>query len=319
MRVLLAYDGSAGAETARALTAHLGVPAGSEIRVCAVIGSRSEVRDAADAPIVHSHVDEPTQPAVQHAELQLEAVAGTLRTTVSTVSWRILHGHPASALVAEARDWDADLVVVGNRGLGRLQSIVLGSVSAEIVDHAPCPVLVARRPVAHRILVGVDGSTSAHRAVATLCAWPMLRGIPCGVLGVVEPIPTWPMGLGGPLGPVVAEEATGADDDSARLVAAAVDDAVLTLRRAGFPTEGEVRHGDPAEQLIGCAAQHGCDLLVVGTRGLGMIGRLLLGSVARKVLLHSTVSVLVVRAVKDRVRSTEQVRSTEKVGRLATV
>jgi nucleotide-binding universal stress UspA family protein len=49
---------------------------------------------------------------------------------------------PASALVAEARDVDADLLVVGSRGLGGLREFLLGSVSHACCQHAHCPVLV---------------------------------------------------------------------------------------------------------------------------------------------------------------------------------
>ena len=50
----------------------------------------------------------------------------------------LLRGRPASLIVQEARDFAADLIVVGHRGHGTIETMVLGSVSAEVVDHAPC-------------------------------------------------------------------------------------------------------------------------------------------------------------------------------------
>ena len=54
------------------------------------------------------------------------------------------HGDPADALVQQAEEDKADLIVVGTRGLNFAQRTVLGSVSTKVVHHAPCDVLVVR-------------------------------------------------------------------------------------------------------------------------------------------------------------------------------
>jgi len=51
-------------------------------------------------------------------------------------------GHPADVLVDEAKETGADMIVVGNRGLNAAKRLVLGSVSTNVVNHAPCDVLV---------------------------------------------------------------------------------------------------------------------------------------------------------------------------------
>jgi nucleotide-binding universal stress UspA family protein len=62
----------------------------------------------------------------RHASLQVEALAP--------------QGHPADALLAQGAD--AELIVVGRRGLGGFKSLLLGSVSQQVVHHATCPVVV---------------------------------------------------------------------------------------------------------------------------------------------------------------------------------
>jgi nucleotide-binding universal stress UspA family protein len=53
-------------------------------------------------------------------------------------------GHPAEEIVAAAKAWSADLIVIGSHGRGALSRVLLGSVAEAVMRHAPCPVLVAR-------------------------------------------------------------------------------------------------------------------------------------------------------------------------------
>ena len=56
------------------------------------------------------------------------------------------------------------------------------------------------------------------------------------------------------------------------------------LESAGIPFDAHVRHGNPAEVITGFSGEYHCDLIVMGTRGMGTIKNLLLGSVASKVV-----------------------------------
>jgi nucleotide-binding universal stress UspA family protein len=53
-------------------------------------------------------------------------------------------GKPASKIIEVANTWPADLVVMGSHGRGKIKGLLLGSVSQEVLHHAPCPVLVVR-------------------------------------------------------------------------------------------------------------------------------------------------------------------------------
>jgi universal stress protein A len=65
-----------------------------------------------------------------------------------------MFGDPADEIIAAAARMDADMIVMGSRGMGRLGSAILGSVASAVLRSAPCPVLVVREPedeVAHSV------------------------------------------------------------------------------------------------------------------------------------------------------------------------
>ena len=67
------------------------------------------------------------------------------------------------------------------------------------------------------------------------------------------------------------------------------------LSGIGIPATAHVRTGDVAHEILHAARDHGADLVITGSRGLGALDRLLLGSVARSVLTHFGGSVLIMR------------------------
>jgi nucleotide-binding universal stress UspA family protein len=76
----------------------------------------------------------------QQAQALVEAVAR--EAGVTEADRTITPGDAADRLIQEARDRDADLIVVGSRGHGAMKSALLGSVSAAVVRHAHCPVVI---------------------------------------------------------------------------------------------------------------------------------------------------------------------------------
>ncbi len=291
MRILLATDGSPAAELARSVVASTGWPSGSMIRIATVVHAPRPVLEAyavADA-------------AFEARTLVAAREAMAERGEVEVV---LLQGRPASAIVEEARAFDADLIVVGSRGHGPWQSLLVGSVSAEVVDHAPCPVLVVRGPVLEPIVFATDGSDDARRAEAMLGRWPHAAGTKVTVVTAVRierPIDTGlPIVLGDE---VQASWRLGAEEarQECREIAAA---GAARLRDAGLDATGVSRPGDPAGLIVETARALGAGLIVVGSRGHGGVTRLLLGSVARNVLLHAPCSVLVVRPTARRIERT---------------
>jgi nucleotide-binding universal stress UspA family protein len=290
MRVLLALDGSATANAARQAVASLAWPSGSVVHVLGVIdwdlasgtlsGDRASGTRAGDSRAI---------------ERVVEAASASLQKDDLASDATVVCGRPASVIVERARELRADLVVVGSRGRGPFASLLLGSVSAEVVDHAPCPVLVIRAPLDGPALVAVDGSSSADAAVTYLVANRAFTDRPIEVVSVTRPLgyeSAWDVaGLS-----VAALEAL---DERRKLERCELERVAARsasrLRAAGYQVRWSLAEGHAPKQIIETAAGLGCGLIVMGSRGMTGLKRIVLGSVARAVLLHSTASVLIVR------------------------
>lgn len=205
---------------------------------------------------------------------------------------------PVEGILARARRVGARVIVVGSRGHGVLGRFVLGSVSRDVVRRAGCPVLVVRgRPRAvRRLLVGLDGSANARRAVDLVARFPAPRGGRVTLLSVLEPVRLPAIGLlpvavrGGLRGQAAAAAA-----ERRRAARREVDAAARRLARAGWRARAVVAEGVPLEALLAGVRATRADVLVLGARGAGRIERLLLGSVAEGALGRSPVSVLIVK------------------------
>ena len=211
----------------------------------------------------------------------------------------VLHGRPASRIVEAAEDFAAELIVVGSRGHGTIASMILGSVSAEVADHAHCPVLVARSTGLTRVILGVDGSGFARTAESVVEAWPIFKNAAIEATSVAQVALPWTAGLAiGFYEPPGAEMADIKEPIVAEMRGFA-DQATGRLKGAGLRASSHVVTGSPAAALIQAAEEHQADLIVVGTHGSTGLTRAIVGSVARNVMLHAKCSVLFVREIKS--------------------
>lgn len=301
MRVLLATDGSKGAAVAAELVGNIRWPSGTSIEVVRVVGEGGRDLVVGPWPVA------PVPPDLEAIEIQdalaaLVAVAEPLRKLGLRTDHAVLRGRPADALLDLIHRHRPDLVVVGTRGDSELTQALVGSVSAELIDRSPVPVLVARRPTLERVVVAVDGSDIASEAVATVRRWPFLAATTILTLSVAQtPVTWWPDEL-----TAGTADARGHDRDAAADVLLEHDtiaaEAAVLLRGAGFEAHPEVRSGSPAPTIVAFAKEWDADLVIMGSHGRTGVARLLLGSVARNVLHHAGCSVLVVRRHPDPVR-----------------
>lgn len=304
MRLMLAYDGSACADAARDLLTTLPLPLASAITLVTALERGPQLFGAPEFAVVPHDADEAEEMLLRDLQEMLHQAAEPLRAADRRIDTVVVRGRPASAVVDEARASLPDLLVCGSRGHGPLASVLMGSVSAEIVDHAPCPVLVARHRAVDRMVVGVDGSGPASRALAALGRWPIFRQLPAQLVTVAQPVSSWAETMGSSFYPAWVDTHE-EREDRRKHMRDILDRARDGLADVGISASTELREGDPADQLIRAANESDADLIVVGSRGLSTIPRLVLGSVARKVLLHAPQSVLIVRDAVERVREPE--------------
>lgn len=133
------------------------------------------------------------------------------------------------------------------------------------------------------IVCAVDGSESAADALQFAIELCKDTGAALTAVAVrVHP----PAGRSGSIPVVPIEEHAGT-----RKI---VDDAVATIAASGVEAHGVVADGDPAEEITAAAQAHGADMIVVGSRGLGAVAGVLMGSVSRALVKRSPMPVTVV-------------------------
>jgi nucleotide-binding universal stress UspA family protein len=83
-----------------------------------------------------------------HFQQLVDGIAERLRSHGLTAETAIRDGRPGKVIVSEAKEWGADLIVMGSHGYGRLARALMGSVAQYVVDHAPCSVEIVhdKRP-----------------------------------------------------------------------------------------------------------------------------------------------------------------------------
>lgn len=290
MKAIIGTDGSPCAQVAVDLTAALPWPDGSMLRVVAALDPLSFYGPFVGFAPAVGDVEEGIESALE--ETVAEA-ARQLSGEGRTVDEKVAVGRPSTLLRDEAKAFGADLIIVGSRGHSPIATMLLGSVSAEVIDHAPCPVLVTRGTRIDRIVLAHDGSDNAFAAERILRSWPIFRHARVDVVSVADSPEAWDVMMSAEVG-FPPERRGAVQEESRQQHEEIAEGASRRLTGEGHPAESVVPFGDPAHLITTVAAQHGVDLIVMGTRGNTGLKRLILGSVARNVVTHARCSVLVV-------------------------
>lgn len=292
MRILLALDGSPSSVHARDLVAALPWPAGTAITLLTVY--RVPAAWFTDTAMAGAWLTDAEEALRGQAAETLVELAAPLEGRGWAIDRRVVLGRPAEEIQSTADELDVDLIAIGSRGHGRIQSMLLGSVSAEIADTARQSVLVARGAQVSRLLVATDGSDCARAIPDVLAGWQAMRGVPAVALSVA-PVDSPAFELMVSLYTLGDEPVQRQREQLLTQHREYADAMARRLSEIGIPAVAEARGGDAANEIVKAAAKRQADLIVTGSRSLHGMDRLLLGSVARNVLQHAHASVLIVR------------------------
>jgi nucleotide-binding universal stress UspA family protein len=151
MKILLAIDDSKFSEAAtQALIAHRRLQ-NLEVRVFHALEEPTVVVGAEMAECVSSWE------SMEEAKALVAKIADALRSAGANVTTAVEQGDPSSAIIDNAEEWGADLIVLGSHGRKGLERFLLGSVSESVLRHAQCSVEIVRLSPELSTLKAVDG------------------------------------------------------------------------------------------------------------------------------------------------------------------
>lgn len=293
MKILCAVDGSRYSRWALEALQRLNFAPGSTLFLLHAVDA-GKLRPSAEADAT---TKEALRQGLRLAEAggrkllaRAEAVASS---QWSSVSAGIVRGDPAHAIVRTAASRKCDVIVVGSRGLTEFRPFLLGSVSRRVVMEAPCSVLVVKKRITSlgRIVIGVDGSRGADKAVEFLLRLPLPKEARITALSVIPPLPIETSSESETPAAVLKQVRSVLEREAQKVAKQAAE----RIRNAGFDATAKVSHGHVGYSIIELARSIKADLAVVGARGLNGTTRYLMGSVSDAVVKYAPCSVLVVR------------------------
>ena len=315
--ILVPLDGSSFAEQAVPLAARIAERAGSKLRLALV-------HELPPAPIdpVGAKLFTSIELATRKSERSyLRAIQVRLREDGMRLSSAVtLRGSPGPALAQYVREMSLDLVVMSTHGRGGVRRAWLGSVADYLIRNLEVPVLLVRpresapasaRPAASgQILVPLDGSRLAEQALGPAMSLARAWDAELALLQVVRPIllsadPSLPLPLPSAFDEEIATMwRTQAQDY--------LDDIVEKLHEQGIRASGVASLGwYAADSILEAARPERVAAIAIATHGRGGLRRLVLGSVADKVVRGADVPVLVYRPAD---RGAAQKRLTQRTG-----
>ncbi|RMH04759.1 MAG: universal stress protein [Nitrospirae bacterium] len=287
MRILIAIDGSPQSTYA--------VQAVGHFRSCEeVILVHALALPDLDHPMITPELrdrvlSEVRDELTKKGEAWLDQAMGLLPQDIGPIHRIHEIGHPSEVILETAQAGHADLVVLGARGLGPVQELLLGSVSHRVLLHAPCSTWVIRTPLQtlQHVLIPVEGEEDASRIFGVLTKLPF-RTRPKVTVMTVWPQPQLPW-------PITFQQSRLLEERALEHAQNMIDTLARRLQDHHFTTATVVGLGDPAFAILEQARASKPDLLLVGSHGRKGLTRFLLGSVSHTLVHHAPCPVLVVR------------------------
>ena len=299
MRVLIAVDGSASSFAAVSQIAQQ------------LKGDQDEIALYCTPPAMHLKSGSTSQDVLVRARQALaDAIFDEARKHLPAELQTGLHTivgsqDPRHGILVAAEHWPAHLVVVGARGLGKLERLLLGSVSRAVVHAAKVPVWVARAqgagaPSGLRVLLACENPELGRQSAEWLnrLTWP--PGATGHTLTVVSSmfaghVPDWlEQRARSPDVEAMVQAWSREHDDEIRTNVARMQDFTLSLPAPFRKAQPIVAEGEPATEILAAIAREKIDLVVVGAQRKRSVANAILGSTSEAVLNHAGCSVLVV-------------------------
>jgi len=304
MRVLIAVDGSDGSLAAAREVGELLSATDDSLALYCSPPAAPRFAGRANPEVLARAQQAITDAIFEEARKQFPA---GLQATAHTISGTRDARH---GIVEAAEEWGAELIVVGARGLGAIERLLLGSVSRAVVHTSKVPVWVARphERVAgsgRRVLLACENAEQGAQSAEVLRKFTWPAGSCCRTLAVVPSlfagqVPEW-----------LEKQARSPDVEEmvqawAREHDAEIEgmqqqmDAFLERLPTGLSDcKAIVQEGEPTSVILAKIKEEQVDLTVVGAHHKNWLTTTLLGSTSEAVLNHSATSVLVVPHIEE--------------------
>ena len=300
MKILLATDDSEDSEQAARVAIELADATKSELHVIYVGRAPQFLENLENGPQGREYnrtVQEELE--IESAEMlrkliwQVQLAGGT----VSGTHLRI--GGAAEEIVARAEELRVGLIVMGSKGRGAMRRLLMGSVSTSVVRHAHCSVLVVRdgqgeEEQAHPgggILLAFDGSKTSSEAALVATEIAIATDTQLHLAYVLQPDRYKPY-PGLEMWEGWEENLERAKRDSRSWIEGQAE----RMRGEGMrAVQAHLLLGRPDAEIVSLAEELDAGLVVLGSRGHGVIRRALLGSVSDSVVRHAHCPVLLAR------------------------
>jgi nucleotide-binding universal stress UspA family protein len=280
-KILVAIDGSDSSMHALQESLSLAFKEGSRITVVSVSPQFQGDLNLVGVGNIPAALKNPFEMALSKAK----EMAKSSRVSITTISEE---GEPYERILDVAEAENCDLIAMGTKGISGLEKVLVGSVAAAVIGHSHRDVLVipAKSQIGwQKILVTTDGSKYSKAAVERAINYAKAYGSELTAVAVVDA----PAELSG--------VAPGAVEDMIRKAKRYVEEVKSQADSAGLKTETFVLEGEEAyRKITDFAAGHNINIIVMGSHGRRGLSKLLVGSVAEKIIGYAHCPVLIAKA-----------------------
>lgn len=204
---------------------------------------------------------------------------------------------PHEVISGYARDHAVDLIVMATHGRSGLLNVLIGSVTEKVIQSAPCPVFVVKKPKHadlrklqfNRILVPTDFSDSSKKAMEHALELARRYNASITVMHAVE-FRFHPAYYAGGI-----ESVFDLDPDIKMRIETRLEAFIRSIDAHGVPVTAKVTEGNSHTEIVRVAKDDQHDLIVMSTRGHDEIADYLIGSTTDRVIKRTPCPVLVIR------------------------